>query len=121
MIRKFNAQKDCDDLLRIWNEVGWLQKDQEHIATYFSNCGEGWVYDINNRPECVVLTTTGTLNFINYPLPFAAITGVPTSRVARKQGIALKLTAHAITECAANGAAVCGLGMFEQGFYLLPV
>ena len=36
---------------------------------------------------------------------------------ARKQGLAKGLTAAAIAHDAAQGKAVCGLGMFEQGFY----
>ena len=42
---------------------------------------------------------------------------VTTSRVARKQGLAGRLTAQAIALDVADGAAVSALGIFEQGFY----
>ena len=40
-----------------------------------------------------------------------------TSRVARKQGFASRMTAELIAADAAAGALVSALGMFEQGFY----
>ena len=40
-----------------------------------------------------------------------------TSRIARKQGLAGRLTAIAIARDAAEGALVSALGMFEQGYY----
>jgi hypothetical protein len=42
---------------------------------------------------------------------------VTTSRIARKQGLAKRLTAQAVAIDAAEGALVAGLGMFEQGYY----
>ena len=57
------------------------------------------------------------MRYLDETLPFSCITGVTTSRVARKLGLAGKLTAVAVAHEAADGAAVVGLGMFEQGFY----
>jgi hypothetical protein len=45
------------------------------------------------------------------------VAAVATSRVARQRGLAGELTAAAIARDAADGAAVAGLGMFDQGFY----
>ncbi|NQV38646.1 MAG: sterol carrier protein domain-containing protein [Candidatus Marinimicrobia bacterium] len=50
-------------------------------------------------------------------IPFTVITGVLTSRIARKQGLAAKLTAKVLARDAANGADMAGLGIFDQGFY----
>jgi predicted acetyltransferase len=50
-------------------------------------------------------------------LPMSCVAAVTTSRVARKQGFAARLTAKAIAADAADGALVSALGMFEQGFY----
>ena len=47
----------------------------------------------------------------------SCVTGVTTSRVARRRGLARRLAARAIAVDAAEGALVASLGMFEQGYY----
>ena len=118
-IRKYNPEKDKDAAHRIWQEVGWLDSDKKELEAMdlFLTTAKVWVADIRDVAECLVLTTPGTIRYLDADLPLSAVTGVATSRIARKQGFAGALTAHAIADDAAEGALVTGLGIFDQGFY----
>jgi hypothetical protein len=59
----------------------------------------------------------GVIRYLDEDLPLSAVTAVLTSRIARRQGLAKRVTARVIAIDAAEGALVSGLGMFEQGFY----
>jgi len=117
--RKYNADKDKDAVHRIWMETGWLDdnKKQREAMDMFLGAATSWVADIRDAAECLVVTTPGVIRYLDQDLPFSAVTGVTTSRIARKQGFAGRLTAHAIADDAADGALVAGLGIFDQGFY----
>lgn len=115
--RTFDPARDKEAAHRIWTETGWLEKGKEEIQDTFIALGRAHVADINNEPEGLVLTASGTLQYLHDILPVSFVTGVTTSRIARKQGIARRLTAHAVAVDAADGALVSALGMFEQGFY----
>jgi len=65
----------------------------------------------------LVTSLQGNFKYQKNNIPFSCITGVTTSLVARKQNFAGKTTAIKIADDAIKGAAICGLGMFEQGFY----
>ena len=73
--------------------------------------------DLDGQAECLVTSVPGTIRYLSDELRLSAITGVTTSRVARKQGLAKRLTAESIAADVADGAQVCALSMFEQGFY----
>jgi GNAT superfamily N-acetyltransferase len=115
--RPYDPERDRDAARRIWREVGWLEKGEEEAASRFIEATRSWVVDVNEEAECLVLVSPGEIRYRDEDLPLAAITGVTTSRVARKQGLAARLTAHALSHAAEEGAWVAGLGMFEQGFY----
>jgi predicted acetyltransferase len=115
--RPYDSERDKQSALRIWQECNWLQGDHADDLDRFIRCGRGWVADLNGQAECMVLTAPGDLRYLDETLPFSCVTGVTTSRVARKQGFAARLTAAAVAHEAAHGAAVVGLGMFEQGYY----
>jgi len=117
--RLYNAEQDRKAALRVWREVGWLEKgeEKEKAAALFLECGRTLVAEANGAPECVVNTMPATMRYLDEDLPFSAVTSVTTSRVARKQGRASRLTARAVALDAADGALVAGLGVFEQGFY----
>lgn len=118
--REYNAKRDKDAVHRIWLETGWLEKDnkaQVEGMDLFVNAGKALVADIDGDAECLVLTMPGTIRHLADDLPMSGVTGVTTSRIARKQRIAAKLTAAAVAQDAADGALVSGLGMFEQGYY----
>jgi hypothetical protein len=61
----------------------------------------------------------GAIRYQDEDLPLSAVTAVLTSRIARRQGLAKRLTAQVIAADAAEGALVSSLGIFEQGFYNL--
>jgi len=117
--RYYNREKDQDAVHRILREVGWLEKDKTHqeALDLFLKCGKAHIAELYGEAECLVNTSPGNLLYLDEELQFAGVMLVTTSRVARKQGIASRLAARAIADDAADGALICGLGMFEQGFY----
>lgn len=117
--RPYDAERDLEAVRRIWMEVGWLKDEEKAKQAFdlFLEANRGHVAELRGRAECVALSAPGSLKYLDAELPFAAITGVTTSRVARKQGLAGRLTAQRIAADVAEGALVSALGIFEQGFY----
>jgi hypothetical protein len=115
--RPYDPEKDREAARRIWREVGWLEKGHEEELDAFVRCGRALVSEIDGEAECLVTSAPGTIRYLREDLPFAAVTCVTTSRIARKQGIARRLAARLLAADARDGALVSGLGMFEQGFY----
>jgi predicted acetyltransferase len=120
--RKYDHARDFEAARRIWHEVGWNEFDRDDdkkgLAAFLDPaCSDAYVAEVHGEAECLVVNSTGMIRHGDAALPLAGVLGVTTSHVARKQGFASRLTAHAIAESAAKGAAVAGLGMFEQGFY----
>lgn len=117
MFRLYDAQKDKEAVYRIWREIGWLAPGKEIAMDYHIAASRALVAEINGQAETLVLTTPGSMRYRQRDLPFSCVSAVTTSHVARKQGLATRLTALALAEAARQGKAVSGLGMFEQGFY----
>jgi hypothetical protein len=115
--RPYDPERDKDAVHRIWHETGWLEKGKEHMMDRELEAGRAIVADLNGSPECLVISSPGSVRYLHEELPFWCITGVTTSRIARKQRLASRLTAAAIAEAVGEGALVVGLGMFEQGYY----
>jgi len=118
-VRRCEPDRDKEAILRIWREIGWLgegKRDEEALALFLKG-STGWVGELSGSVESLVVTMPGTLRYLDEDIPFSGIAGVTTSRVARRQGLASRLVAAAIAHEAAGGTKVCGLGMFEQGFY----
>jgi len=116
--RRYDAERDHKAAHRIWRETGWVTDDNGvKILDAELDCARGWVADLSGEAECLVLTMPGTVRHLADDLPAAFVTAVTTSRIARKQGFARRLTAQAIAADVADGALVSALGMFEQGFY----
>jgi len=115
--RKYNHEKDKDAVHRIWRETGWISEGDEEKMDIFLKVSNALVADMDGQPECLVLTVPGTIQYLDEKLDLSVVTSVTTSRVARKQGLAGKLTAKAIADDAESGSDVSALGMFEQGFY----
>jgi len=115
--RNYDPEKDKNAVHRIWRETGWLEKGKEEPLDLFVECGRTLVADLDGEAECLVVSAPGTIRYLDEELPFSCITGVTTSRIARKQGLASGLTARTVAADAAEGALVSGLGMFEQGYY----
>ena len=115
--RAYNPERDRDAAHRIWRETGWLEKDKEAEMDRYVESGPALVAEINGEAECLVHTAPGTIRYLREDIPFTGVMGVTTSRIARKQGLALRLAARAVAEDAAAGAMVAGLGIFDQGYY----
>jgi len=104
--------------MRIWREAGWISaKAHEQAYDLLLKDGSAWVAALSGTAESLVLTATGTTRYLDNELPMAGVIGVTTSRIARKRGLALRLTAQALGDRAASGDAVAVLGVFEQGYY----
>ena len=117
-ISSYDAERDFDAVVRIWREVGWIDSDSEAKAMeYFLDGTDCYVSLIDGSAECAVMTTPGLIRYQDVDLPLSIVSGVTTSLVGRKRGLASGLTAHAVGEAGKSGAAVSILGMFEQGFY----
>ncbi len=116
-IRLYNPTKDRDAVLRIWWETGWLKEGKEQAVDTMLAAGQTFVADVHGRAECSVSIAPGAIRYLGDDLPFCGVAAVATSYVARKQGLARRVTAHAVAQAAAEGALVAGLGMFDQGFY----
>ncbi len=116
-LRTYDRLRDKEAAYRVYQEVGWLEKGKEENADRVIDAGRAHVAEIAGSVEVLVTTAWGKVHYIDEALPLCAVSGVTTSRVARKQGLAGRLTARAVAQDAADGALVAGLGMFEQGFY----
>ena len=117
VFRSYDPERDRDAVYRIWFETSWLEKGKEEMMDVFVGSAKAMVAELDGEAETLVLSTPGTLRYQEQGLPVAGITGVTTSRIARKQGFASRLTARSVAANAAEGAQVVGLGMFDQGFY----
>lgn len=116
--RKYEPTRDNEAVKRIWHEVQWIEDSaDEKLLDAFLLEGRALVADLNGNAECLTTANPGKLKYLNEEVPLSVVTSVTTSRIARKQGLAKKLTAQLIAEEAESGAAVSTLGIFEQGFY----
>jgi len=115
--RPYDPDRDLAAVLRIWHETGWIPPGKDEVASIALSCGRPLVAELDGAAECMVHTAPGTMRYLEQELPFSGVTAVATSRVARRQGLAGRLTALAVALDAAEGALLAGLGMFEQGFY----
>ncbi len=118
-IREYDPARDFEAVKRIWSEVGWFrgEKREEEGLQALLAVARSWVGELAGSVESHVATLTGTILYLDRDLPFSGIAGVTTSRIARHRGLTARLVAHAIARAAEDGAAVCGLGMFDQGYY----
>ena len=117
-IRPYKAERDLRAIERIWYEIGWVENPEE--ASYIKDrlsVGSCLTACLNDSVECAVHTVPGTIRYLQQDLSMCVVTAVTTSRIARKQGFALRLTALQLLEAAKQGAQVASLGIFDQGFY----
>ncbi len=118
IIRDFDPEKDTKAAHRIWREIDWIDDDsQEEKLDIFLSEGRALVAELDQVAECLVTSKSAILRYLKQDLNLSVVTSVGTSRIARKQGLAKKLTAKLIAEDAAAGAIASTLGIFEQGFY----
>ena len=112
-IRKYNKEIDKSQIETITNEVGW---DVKAMDIYVSE-GRNLVAELNGKVEAFCSTSLGDIQYLENKIPFSELGTVAVSFLARKQKISGRMTALKIAEDAGAGAAVCGLGMFDQGYY----
>lgn len=116
--RVYDPEKDKDATHRIWRETGWIESDEsEKAMDMFLSDAHVLVADIDGAPECLVASLRGDMCYLSQEVSLSVVAAVTTSRIARKQGYAARMTAQLIALDAAEGAAVSALGIFEQGFY----
>lgn len=115
--RPYDPDRDREAAHRIWSEVGWLEPGHEQQTAAYIECGSAHVVAIDGQAECLVTTAPAELHHLSDDVRAAAVTGVTTSHVARKQGFAARLLAQSLAREAESGAQIAVLGMFEQGFY----
>lgn len=115
--RAYEPERDRDAVARIIREAGWLAVPPEEAVEIALQAGRTWVAELEGAAECFVQTVPGAFRYLEQDLPFSAVAEVATGRVARRQGLARRLTALAVAADAADGAVVSGLGVFEQGYY----
>lgn len=118
--RPFDPKRDKKAARRIWEETGWIDRDEDAAAKYldlFLGASKTLVADIDQVAECIVSTAPGCMRHLENNLSLTIVAGVTTSLIARKQGFASRLTAELIAQDAQLGSELAALGMFEQGYY----
>ncbi len=117
-IRPYDPERDQEAVRRIWREVRWIENEaHERAMDCFLEDARALVTDLDGAAECLAITTPATIRYLDEDLSLSVVAAVTTSRIARKQGLARRLTAALVAADAADGALVSALGMFEQGFY----
>ena len=119
-IRHYDQERDLAAVQRIWREIGWVSNDAgEECLEDFLAAGRSLVaaLDVGGAAECLVHAVPGAMRYQDGDAPICAVTAATTSRVARRRGMALQLTARQLAAAASDGAEVAVLGVFDQGFY----
>ncbi len=118
VLRAADPVRDRDAVQRIQRELGWLDPaEDDSIIDLILGMGPAQVAEHEGQVECAVTTAPGSLRHGESDLDLVIVTGVLTSRVARRRGLAARLTARAVAQAAAARAPVAALGTFDQGFY----
>ena len=94
-IREYEAEHDLEAVTRIWFEIGWLENEAEaRFLGDFIEAGRAFVADVEGGAECLALSMPGSMRFQSEELRSSAMMAVTTSRIARKLGLAGRMTAH---------------------------
>ncbi|MGV6816771.1 MAG: GNAT family N-acetyltransferase [Thiotrichales bacterium] len=120
IFRPYDLEKDRAAVQRIWREIKWIDSDEEDQAEamdYFLAESRALVAEVKGQAECMVTSAPGTMRHLQQDLNLGVVASVTTSLIARKLGLASRLTAQLVAQDAENGAALSALGMFDQGFY----
>ena len=116
--RVYDPERDKEATHRIWRETGWTSSDEsEQAMDLFLSGAHVLVVDIDGEAECLAASSQGDMRYLDEVVSLSVVEAVTTSHVARRQGFAGRLTAQIAALDAADGAALSGLGVFEQGFY----
>ncbi len=119
-VTDFDSDRDLEAIKRLWHEIGWLSDNSEDELSLLQKelaLGSARVARIDDVAESIALGANAMLQYQDSELPLAAVTGVGTGWVARKKGLARRVTARLIADMAEEGAALSMLGIFDQGYY----
>ncbi|MEM7364372.1 MAG: GNAT family N-acetyltransferase [Pseudomonadota bacterium] len=120
VIARYDADRDAKAVAQIWLECGWIEElgtESGMVRKYLEAAQDALVARVGDQAECCVISSDATVRYDATDLSMGAVTGVTTSWVARKTGLASSLTALLLRAQANRGHAVSILGMFEEGFY----
>ena len=116
-IRDYAPEADREHAQRVFKDCGWMSGETGAQRTDIWLERGTRVATVDGVTEALAVTKPGRMRYLDVELPLAGVSVVVTSRRARRQGLASRVTAHAIAEDADAGAAVSLLGAFDQGFY----
>lgn len=119
-VANYDSDRDLEAVKRLWHEIGWMRDNSDAEQTLLQtelSLGPVRVARIDDVTESIALGANAMLQYLDTELPLAAVTGVATGWVARKKGLARRVTARLIADMAAEGAALSMLGIFDQGYY----
>jgi len=117
-IRAYDATSDLGHVQRIWRDIGWTDSEHEDVALdKFLASGNAEVALVDGEAEAMAIWSRGSFSYDGELLPAALVTGVTTSRIARRKGLAGALTGRTLAQAAEDGCALALLGVFDQGYY----
>ncbi len=116
-IRPLNLENDIDQMVKIWQEVGWLSSEEKPVLKILFQAGQGYGADLEDELEATLLSLPADINYEVNLLPVQALSGLVVSPRARRQRIGRNIMIRALEEAARSGQALSALIMFEQGFY----
>jgi len=117
-IKGYVPERDRNGVLRVWRDCGWVDTEtQEKGMDALLEANTVRVAQMNGTIESVVCTGPGALRYRDEDIPLVCVSGVTTSRLARRLGLARRLVSAALAAAAAEGALVSELSVFDQGFY----
>lgn len=117
-IRSYDPEQDLQHVQRIWRDIGWTDSEHEDVALgKFVASGNSEVALVDGEAEAMAVWSRGSFSYNGKLLPTGLVTGVATSRIARRKGLAGALTGSAIAHAAQDGCALAMLGIFDQGYY----
>ena len=118
--RPYDPERDTEDCLRIYGEIGWAStsEDERRAASMHQDIGRTLVAEVGGSVESFASNQDGRIRYLERDLPACIVSGVGTGRVARRLGLATRLTAEAVAaDVIEKKSAVAILGIFDQGFY----
>lgn len=116
-IRKLELESDLDSMVRIWQEVGWISREEKEAVKTLFQAGDGYAADLEDKLEATLLSLPADMKYGEDLLALQALSGLVVSPRARRQGLAGRLMTQVLEEAVRSGQALSALVMFEQGFY----
>lgn len=114
-IREYDSAKDGEAVKQMWIEAGWGEyKDHERL---FMETERTIVVEVDGQALAVAVSSAGDMRYLDETLSLSGIGCVITDLTARKLQLSSRLTARRVALDAMDGALVCALGAFEDGYY----